>query len=74
MATNEETTMPDLHIVPSGNRWGVREEDGGVVGTYDTQVEAEKAGKDWARSHGGGEVFTHRDEGAFSRIRKGDAV
>jgi hypothetical protein len=23
---------------------------------------------------GGGEVFTHRDEGEFSRIRKGDAV
>jgi hypothetical protein len=66
--------MPDLHIIPSGDRWDVKEEDGDVVGTYDTQADAEKAGKDWARSHGGGEVFTHRDEGEFSRIRKGDAV
>jgi|GEM_PF-4826886 len=38
------------------------------------QAEAEEAGKAWARSNGGGEVFTHRDEGEFSRIRKGDAV
>ena len=66
--------MPDLHIVPSGDRWDIKEENGGVVGTYDTQADAEQAGKDWARSHGGGEVFTHRDEGEFSRIRKGDAV
>jgi hypothetical protein len=33
-----------------------------------------KAGKDWTRANGGGEVFTHRDEGEFSRIRKGDQV
>ena len=38
------------------------------------QAEAEEAGKRWARENGGGEVFTHRDEGEFSRIRKGDAV
>ena len=25
-------------------------------------------------ANGGGEVFTHRDEGEFSRIRKGEAV
>jgi hypothetical protein len=71
---DEEMTMPDLHIVPSGDRWDIKEENGDVVSTYDTQAEAEKAGKEWARSHGGGEVFTHRDEGEFSRIRKGDAV
>jgi hypothetical protein len=66
--------MPDLHIVPSGDRWNIKEENGDVVATYDTQAEAEKAGKEWASSRGGGEVFTHRDEGEFSRIRKGDAV
>jgi len=44
------------------------------VSTHDTQAEAEAASKEWARSRGGGEVFTHRDEGEFSRIRKGDAV
>ena len=48
--------------------------NGDLVSTHDTQAEAERAGKDWARSRGGGEVFTHRDEGEFSRIRKGDAV
>ena len=66
--------MPDIHIIPSGDRWNVKEVNGAVVSTHDTQAEAEQAGKAWARSKGGGEVFTHRDEGEFSRIRKGDAV
>jgi hypothetical protein len=66
--------MPDIHIIPDGERWNVKEENGDVVSTHDTQAEAEQAGKSWAREHGGGEVFTHRDEGEFSRIRKGDAV
>jgi hypothetical protein len=50
------------------------QENGEVVSTHDTQAEAEQAGKACARGHEGGEVFTHRDEGEFSRIRKGDAV
>jgi Uncharacterized protein conserved in bacteria (DUF2188) len=66
--------MPDIHIVPSGEGWDIKEVNGGVVGTHDTHADAETAGKDWVRSHGGGEVFTHRDESEFSRIRKGDAV
>jgi hypothetical protein len=32
------------------------------------------AGKSWLDANGGGEVFTHRDEGESSRIRKGKAV
>jgi Uncharacterized protein conserved in bacteria (DUF2188) len=68
------TAMPDIHIIPSGDRWNVKQENGDVVSAHDTQAEAEKAGKDWTRANGGGEVFTHRDEGEFSRIRKGDAV
>jgi len=66
--------VPDLHIIPDGDRWNVREVSGGVVSTHDTQAEAEQAAKEYARSKGGGEVFVHRDEGEFSRIRKGDAV
>jgi len=67
--------MPDLHVIPSGDLWDIKEENGDEVRTYDTQAKAEKgAGKKWVRSHGGGEVFTHRDEGDFSRIRKSDAV
>lgn len=66
--------MPDLHIIPNGDRWNVKVENGDVVGEYSTQAEAEQEGKAWARERGGGEVFTHRDEGEFSRIRKGDAV
>lgn len=66
--------MPDIHIIPNGERWDVKEENGGVVSTHDTQAEAEQAGKAYTRERGGGEVFTHRDEGEFSRIRKGDAV
>ena len=66
--------MPDIHIIPNGDRWNVTEENGGVVSTHDTQAEAERAGKTYARGRGGGEVYTHRNEGEFSRIRKGDAV
>ncbi len=66
--------MPDIHIIPSGDRWNVKQENGDVVSIHDTQAEAEQAGKAWAREHGGGEVFVHRDEGEFSRIRKGDRV
>lgn len=66
--------MTNLHVIPDGDQWNVREEEGGVLSTHPTQAEAERAGKDWLRDHGGGEVFTHRDEGEFSRIRKGDAV
>ncbi|HVV37525.1 MAG TPA: DUF2188 domain-containing protein [Acidimicrobiales bacterium] len=66
--------MPDVHIIPDGDRWNIKVENGDVVGTFDTQEEAEREGKTWARANGGGEVFVHRDEGEFSRIRKGDAV
>jgi hypothetical protein len=43
------TAMPDIHIIPSGDRWNVKQENGDVVSA-------------------------HRDEGEFSRIRKGDQV
>ena len=66
--------MPNLHVIPSGDRWNLKQENGDVVSTHDTQAEAEQAGKTWLDGHGGGEVFTHRDEGEFSRIRKGEAV
>jgi hypothetical protein len=66
--------MPDIHIIPNGDRWNVKVESGDVVGTFDTQAEAVSEGKSYARANGGGEVFTHRDEGEFSRIRRGDAV
>ena len=59
-------------MVPSSRN--VKEENGTFVSTHVTQAGAERAGKTYARGHGGGEVFTHRNEGEFSRIRKGDAV
>lgn len=66
--------MPNVHVIPSGDRWNLKQENGDVVSTHDTQAEAERAGKTWLESNGGGEVFTHRDEGEFSRIRKSDSV
>ena len=66
--------MPDAHVIPDGDSWSVKQEDGGVVSTHDTQADAEQAGKDWASRNGGGEVRVHRDEGEFSRIRKSDSV
>ena len=66
--------MPNVHIIPSGERWNAKQENGEVISTHETQADAEQAAKSWARENGGGEVFTHRDEGEFSRIRKGEAV
>jgi hypothetical protein len=66
--------MPNLHIIPSGQQWNVREENGEIVATEDTQEAAGQSARSWLRVHGGGEVYTHRDEGEFSRIRRGDAI
>jgi hypothetical protein len=66
--------MANLHVIPSGDQWNVRQEEGSVLSTHSTQAEAEQAGKKWLHENGGGEIYTHRDEGEFSRIRKGDAV
>jgi hypothetical protein len=66
--------MPNIHVIADGERWNAREENGPILSSHDTQADAEQAAKAYARAHGGGEVFTHRDEGEFSRIRKGDAV
>ncbi len=66
--------MPDVHIIPDGDQWNVKQDDGGVVSTHGSQAEAEQAGKDWLNNNGGGEVRVHRDEGDFSRIRKSDSV
>ena len=66
--------MPNVHVIPNGESWNVRQENDDVVATADTQAEAERRGKAWLAANGGGEVYTHRDEGEFSRIRKGDAV
>lgn len=66
--------MPDAHVIPDGDKWNVKQEDGGVVSTHDSQADAEQAAKDWASSQGGGEVRVHRDEGDFSRIRTSDSV
>ncbi|HUR77911.1 MAG TPA: DUF2188 domain-containing protein [Acidimicrobiales bacterium] len=66
--------MPDTHVIPDDDKWNAKVENGDVIGTWDTQAEAEREAKAWVREHGGGEVFVHRDEGEFSRIRKGDAV
>ncbi|MEY2426603.1 MAG: hypothetical protein QOI61_2189, partial [Actinomycetota bacterium] len=41
--------MPDVHIIPNGDRWNVKVESGDVVGEFDTQAEAEREGKAWAR-------------------------
>ena len=66
--------MPNVHVVPEEDRWNVKQENGDVVATHDTQAEAQEAGKAHVSENGGGEVFTHRDEGEFARIRKGDSV
>ena len=48
-----------------------REKADRVSGYYSTQVEAEKAAKQFARNNGGGEVRVHRPNG---QIRDSDTV
>ena len=36
--------MPNIHVIPTDERWNVKEENGNVVSTHDTQADAEKAG------------------------------
>ncbi|MDP1818714.1 MAG: DUF2188 domain-containing protein [Acidimicrobiales bacterium] len=48
--------MPNLHIIPEGDRWNVKQENGDVHSTHDTQADAERSGKEWVRSNGGGGV------------------
>ena len=66
--------MPDDHIIPDGEHWNVKEENGSVLSTHDSQAAAETAVKGWLRSNGGGKSFTHRNEGECSRVRNGEAV
>ena len=66
--------MPNVHVIPDGDEWNVKVENGDVIATAPTQAEAEALGKNWLRANGGGESFTHRDEGEFSRIRKGEKI
>ena len=66
--------MPNVHIIPNGEQWNVQEENGsGDLDPYRPRPRPRRP-PSLAPSDGGGEVFTHRDEGEFSRIRKGDAV
>jgi len=67
--------MPDVHVIPDGDTWNVKQENADVVSLHSRHSGRGRAGwLDWAASNGGGEVQTHRDEGEFSRIRKSDSV
>ena len=35
-----------VHVVPSGEEWGVRREGGDMLSTHPTQAEAESAGRE----------------------------
>jgi len=43
--------MPDIHIIPDGDRRNVKQENASVVSTHETQAEAEQAGKSWLRDN-----------------------
>ncbi len=40
--------MSDVDIIPDGENWNVKEENGSVISTHDTQAKAEAAGKNVA--------------------------
>jgi len=58
-----------LHVVPNGSdRWAVRQErDGGIVGEYASEAEAEAAARQQRLADGDIEVVVHD---RFGRARK----
>jgi hypothetical protein len=64
--------MPNIHVVPDGNRWAVKHEgEQQPLSTHDTEVEAERAAKEHARAHGDAEVIIHGKDG---KIRDSDTM
>ena len=63
--------MGRLHVIPNGaESWAVRQErDGGIVGEYASQGEAEEAARGHALAHGDGEIVVHD---RFGRTRATD--
>ena len=60
------------HVVPHNGGWAVRAPGASrVSSTHGTQAAAEKAARQIVRTHGGGEVVTHRPNG---QIRDSDTV
>jgi hypothetical protein len=61
--------MGRLHVVPNGSeRWAVRQEqDGGIVGEYASEAEAEAAARERVVINGDAEVVVHD---RFGRARK----
>lgn len=60
----------DYHVVPRGNEWAVKQEGAQrAASLHPTQVEAEKAGRDLAKSNKS-DVVIHRPNG---QIRDSDS-
>jgi hypothetical protein len=53
-----------VHVVPSGDAWGVRREGGDMLSTHPTQSEAEQVGRDLAKSEQV-EFVLHNQAGAI---------
>jgi hypothetical protein len=53
-----------VHVVPSGDQWGVRREGEDMLSTHPTQAEAEQVGRDLARSEKA-EFVLHNQAGAI---------
>ena len=58
--------MPDDHIIPDGEHWNVKEENGSVVSTHDSQAAAETAV--CLRTHGDDDLAVATDRAALAPI------
>jgi hypothetical protein len=68
--------MGKLHVVPNGSeQWMVRQDrDGGIVGHYTTEAEAEAAALEHRLLDGDIEVVVHDRFGRTRRSSNGDAA
>ncbi|MGH2906281.1 MAG: DUF2188 domain-containing protein [Solirubrobacterales bacterium] len=64
--------MANYHVVPADDGWAAKREGASQASSkHGTQVEAERAAKQYSGNSGGGEVRIHRPDGT---IRDSDTV
>ena len=64
--------MPNAHIIPTDDRWNVKQENGDVVSTHDTQTDAEQAAKEWPTAAKSLPIETRATSPAFAKATLSD--
>jgi hypothetical protein len=66
--------MPEVHIIPNGDRWNVKRKTEESCPHTTPRLRPKRPVRAGCATTAAARCSTPRDEGEFSRIRKGDAV